>query len=299
MLIEDRRYACPQAFRYERTSSGGLVPGETWPPPTDELKCLIIQLSIPITCLETVATSQRLPVMVYIHGGGFVLGHIDEQHNTAFMVEQSLVDSRPVIMAAIQYRLGALGYLHTPEAGHTNLALNDQRTALRWIQKFIGGFGGDPQKVTAMGESAGAISICSHMLSPPPTEGPLFQRAVLMSGTLNPMTMPISIGEAEKTYESLLNALGITEQGEVGLEKLRHVPLQKLIEAAEDWNSSGGTWLTVKDDQFFGSNSRSLTWDRVPELLSNCDWVGEIMLGTTGFEVSYFAVNQIGSSFTD
>lgn len=285
LLIELHSYACPQTFGYDRASSGGLVPGETWPPPTDELKCLILQLNVPLKCLESISQGPKLPVMVYIHGGGFVLGHIDEQHNTSLMVEQSLKDSQPVITANVQYRLGALGYLHTPEPGTANLALNDQRTALRWIQKFIGGFGGDCKNVTAMGESAGAISICSHMLSPPPDEGPLFRRAILMSGTLNPMTMPISRAEADKTYEHMLKALDILEQGDEGLKRLRNVPLQKLIEAADEWSNSGGMWLPLKDEAFFDSEAQSLTWDRVPQLLGECDWVDEIMLGTTGFEV--------------
>ena len=85
-----------------------------------------------------------------------MLGKIDEQHNTALMVEQSILDDQPVVSASIQYRVGALGYLHTPESGNANLALNDQRNALLWIQKYISGFGGDPDRVTLIGESAGA-----------------------------------------------------------------------------------------------------------------------------------------------
>ena len=223
-------------------------------------------------------------MLVYIHGGGFVLGHIDEQHNTALMVEQSLIDSQPIISVSIQYRLGALGYLHTP--GNTNLALNDQRNALRWIQKFIDGFGGDRKRVTVFGESAGSMSICAHMLSRPPVEGPLFQKAILMSGSLGPMTAPTSVEDAEEMYTTFLDEVGVKEQGQAGLEKLRELDVQKIIKASEELNNHGKMWLTVQDEQWFGKDAIHVTWDRVPELIGKCEWVDEIVLGTTGFEVS-------------
>jgi hypothetical protein len=64
------------------------------------------------------------------------------------MVEQSILDSQPIISISLQYRLGALGYLLTPEPGNANLAMNDQRNALIWIQKFVEGFGGNHENVT-------------------------------------------------------------------------------------------------------------------------------------------------------
>ena len=222
---------------------------------------------------------------MYIHGGGFVLGKIDEQHNTALMVDQSLLDSQPIISASIQYRLGAFGYLHTPEPGNGNRALNDQRNALVWIQKFIGGFGGDSNRVTVFGESAGSMSICAHMLSAPPPSGPLFQRAILMSGVIGPTTAPSSPEDANKTYNALLKALGIEEQGEAGLQRLGDVEAQKLVEASAQILINGSVWLSVQDQQWFGNQADSVTWDRIPELIGNCEWVDEIVVGTTGFEV--------------
>ena len=278
------RYACPQIFPDEATG-GGPFPGEVSPALSDEFKCLILQLNIPLSCLQSVDSSPKLPILVYIHGGGFVLGKIDEQHNTALMVDQSLVDSQPIISASIQYRLGAFGYLHTPEPGNGNLALNDQRNALLWIQKFIGGFGGDSNRVTVFGESAGSMSICAHMLSAPPPSGPLFQRAILMSGVIGPTTAPSLPEDANKTYNAFLKSLGIEEQGEAGLKRLRDVEVQKLVEASAQVFVSGSMWLSVQDQQWFGNNAGSVTWDRIPELVGNCEWVNEIVLGTTSFEV--------------
>lgn len=277
--------ACPQTFP-TREADGGLFPGEAPIPASDEFQCLILQLNIPLACLQTPPTTTNLPVLVYIHGGGFVLGRIDEQHNTALLVEQSLLDSRPIVSASIQYRLGALGYLHTPESGNANLALNDQRTALLWLQRFIGGFGGDSKRVTVFGESAGAISLCAHMLSAPPPTGPLFTRTILMSGIIGPATAPITVGEAEKRYEEFLARLGIHERGGAGLDKLREVDIQDLVTASSALGDEGGMWLSVRDEEWFGPDAARVTWDRIPELIGECAWVDDIVLGTTEFEVS-------------
>ncbi|KAL1794431.1 hypothetical protein ACET3X_007852 [Alternaria dauci] len=280
-------YACPQVFGVD-VIGGGNFPGESFPPASDELQCAILQLNVPLSCLEDQAPSSKLPVMVYIHGGGFVLGKVDEQHNTSLMVEQSILDGQPVISASIQYRLGALGYLVTPEPGNTNLALHDQRNALLWIQKFVSGFGGDSKKITVFGESAGSMSICSQMLSAPPSSGPLFHRVILSSGILGPTTAPMSLENARKTYKDFLERVGIEEDGEADLDLLRQVDVQKIVNASSEHRAAGGMWLTVQDPEWFGDAAGAVTWDRIPELLSKCEWVNEIILGSTGFEGTTF-----------
>ena len=74
---------------------------------SDESKCLVLQLNIPLTVLQA-PDAEKLSVLVYIHGRGFVFGKIDEQHNTALMVQQSITDGQPTTSASIRYRLGAL-----------------------------------------------------------------------------------------------------------------------------------------------------------------------------------------------
>jgi carboxylesterase type B len=286
-MLTSYSYACPQIFPDEN-SSGGTFPGEIHPPPSDEFKCLILQLNVPLVHLQSQShSSSKLPVLVYIHGGGFVLGKIDPQHNTALLVEQSILDSQPIISASIQYRLGALGYLHTPEPETANLALNDQRNALYWIQRFVGGFGGDSARVTVFGESAGAISICGHMLAAPPPEGPLFTRVVLMSGIIGPSTAPNSVEKAEEQYEAFLERLGVQTRGEDGMQELRDMDVQRIVETSAEFNDEGSMWLSVLDREWFGEEAKSVTWDRIPELLGKCEWVDEVVLGTTSFEVSY------------
>jgi carboxylesterase type B len=285
LILTHLSFACPQIFP-DDNSSGGRFPEEVSPPASDEFKCLILQLNIPLACLQS-TSSTKLPVLVYIHGGGFVLGKVDEQHSTALMVGQSIRSSQPVISASIQYRLGALGYLHTSEPGNANLALNDQRNALLWIQKFIGGFGGDSGRVTVFGESAGSISICSHMLSRPPPSGPLFQRAILMSGIIGPSTAPNLIEEAEQQYENLLKRLDIQERGQEGLRKLKEVDVQKIVTASAELSEEGSMWLSVQDKEWFGEEAGTVTWNRIPQLIGKCEWIDDIILGTTSFEVRY------------
>jgi carboxylesterase type B len=205
------------------------------------------------------------------------------------MVEQSLLDSQPVISASIQYRLGALGYLYTPEPENANLALNDQRNALIWIQQFIEGFGGNRERVTLFGESGGAMSICSQMLAPPPPSGPLFQKVILMSGVLGPMTAPISTKEAEEVYEKFLTKFEIQERGEVGLRKLRELSLQQIVDATAEFTNNGLMFKSIQNQEWFVNDAGLPTWDMLPELIGKCEWVDEIVLGTTGFEVSYYS----------
>jgi carboxylesterase type B len=283
-ILTTHSYSCPQIFG-DDTVGGGHLPGEAFPPPSDEFKCLILQLNIPLAHLQSTPFPFKLPVLVYIHGGGFVLGKIDDQHNTARIVQQSLFESQPIISASIQYRVGALGYLHTPEPGNANLALHDQRNALEWIQMFIGGFGGDKERVTVFGESAGSMSICAHMLSAPPRSGPLFQKAILMSGVIATTTAPMPVEDAEKRYETFLDMLGIHERGEAGLQMLREVDVERIVNASAEISDSGSMWgVSVQDSDWFGDVG-AVTWDRVPELIGKCEWVDEIVLGTTSFEV--------------
>ncbi|KAH7110545.1 Alpha/Beta hydrolase protein [Dendryphion nanum] len=286
-------YACPQIFG-DDTVGGGPFPDETSPPQSDEFQCLILQINVPLAVLQSSTSPDKLPVLVYIHGGGFVLGKIDPQHNTALMVEQSILDSQPTISASIQYRLGALGYLQTPEPNNSNLALHDQRNALLWIQKFIGGFGGDHRKVTVFGESAGSMSICYHMLSAPPEDQPLFNRVILQSGALGPMSSPLSVQDANELFENLLRTAEIVERGREGLAKLRELSVDKIVDLTAKLSGDGVMWLPVQDEDWFGSHAGSVTWDRSAELISQCEWIEEVVMGCTSFEGTTFMAGISG-----
>jgi hypothetical protein len=119
-------------------------------------------ISLPLSC----ALSSRMLKPFSVYGGGFTGGANNIYDGTA-IVAQSVLMQSPVLLVAPNYRLNIYGWLNGAEAlanNATNLGLKDQVAALRWVQEHIASFGGDPEKVTVQGESAGAISIVSSLI---------------------------------------------------------------------------------------------------------------------------------------
>jgi len=162
----------------------------------------------------------RYPVMVWIHGGGFIngSGSIDLYHGAV------LSGQKDVVVVTLNYRLGALGFLSLPElvqedpnGSAGNYGILDQIQALKWVQQNIAAFQGDPGNVTIFGQSAGGGSVTMLLISPL-TQG-LFQHAIPMSGAMN------VIGKKEKGYErgrELVKQLGC--EGKDLLPCLREKP---------------------------------------------------------------------------
>nr|XP_024659112.1 liver carboxylesterase 2-like [Maylandia zebra] len=122
------------------------------------------------------ANNAKLPVMVWIHGGGFTLGSASTYDGSPLAAYQD------VVVVLIQYRLGLLGFLSTGDEHISgNFGMQDQVEALKWIQQHIHNFGGDPGLVTIFGESAGGVSVSLLLLSP--LSDGLFHRAIAESGT--------------------------------------------------------------------------------------------------------------------
>lgn len=173
---------------------------------------------------------EALPVVVWIHGGGFAASTgADPGTNTSFVVQASVENGMPVMAVTLNYRLGFLGFpggYQAAAAGITNLGLKDQRIALRWIQDNIAAFGGDPKRVTAWGQSAGAMSVGHQMLAyGGDGADELLHRGILVSGApfeanaLFP-THPMCV----EGYASALNATGCID-AENTLECLRAAPV--------------------------------------------------------------------------
>lgn len=155
--------------------------------------CLFLNIFTP----ENAKPGDNLPVILYIHGGSFVSGFAHEKP-----FDEPIWPAKGVIGVTINYRLGPLGFLCLPElkeeAGFTgNYGLYDQAAAMQWVQRNIASFGGDPENVTIMGQSAGAMSVQQHSLSPY-SEG-LFQKAVMSSGA--GVHKALSAAPTEKTYD--------------------------------------------------------------------------------------------------
>ena len=164
--------------------------GETY---TYSEDCLFLNVFTP----ENAKEGDKLPVLVYIHGGGFTGGCGHEKH-----FDGPVWPARGVIGVTLNYRLGPLGFVCLPEleqeAGRTgNYGLYDQHTAISWVKDNIAAFGGDPENITIMGQSAGAMSVQQHCLSP--LSRGLFQKAVMSSGGgVNKM---MSAGNPAKNYD--------------------------------------------------------------------------------------------------
>ena len=154
--------------------------------------CLFLNIWTP----ETAREGDALPVIFYIHGGSFTGGSGTEKH-----FDGPVWPREGVIGVTINYRLGPWGFLTLPElkeeAGITgNYGLFDQLTAMQWVKDNIASFGGDPENITIMGQSAGAMSVQQHVLSP--LSKGLFQKAVMSSG--GGVSKMMSAGSPEKNY---------------------------------------------------------------------------------------------------
>ncbi|KAI6908729.1 alpha/beta-hydrolase [Hortaea werneckii] len=148
----------------------------------------------------------RLPVMLYLHGGAFNRGTAC-MHDDALMLSWS---EKPYIAISCNYRIGTLGFLNcslTAKEGVLNLGLHDQRLVLEWVQQNIGAFGGDPANVTLVGLSAGAHSI-GHHITNINEKRELFQRAVIQSGgPTSRVVHPFDSALHEKQFHEFLEAV--------------------------------------------------------------------------------------------
>jgi para-nitrobenzyl esterase len=193
--------------------------------------CLFLNIWRP----ATIKPGQKLPVMVWIHGGGFLNGSA-----SAPFFDGSQFAKKGVILVSMNYRLGRMGFFAHPALSAernrplANDALLDQLAALRWVQRNIGSFGGNPKQVTIAGESAGGISVV-HLLTWPAARG-LFQRAAVMSGggrsyivQYRKLKQPIgSLPSAESTGVAFAKSVGITNTGAASLKTLRALPAAKV-----------------------------------------------------------------------
>ncbi|KAH8178226.1 carboxylesterase family protein [Sarocladium implicatum] len=146
--------------------------------PESPLRLHVFRPARPTLPSSTSSDSDLLPVAVYIHGGGFNFGSPLERDHASFVAWAAQGDG--LVVVAVEYRLGPLGFSADQGLGEYNLGLKDQRVAVEWVKRWIGGFGGDAGRLTMMGVSAGAHSIGHHILA---SESPGFQRAILESGS--------------------------------------------------------------------------------------------------------------------
>jgi para-nitrobenzyl esterase len=177
-----------------------------WRSAAESEDCLYLSVWTPAT-----SAGARLPVMFWIHGGGFFSGASDEGRH-----EGATLASKGVVVVEINYRLGLMGFLSHPELTAEsptktsgNYGLLDQIAALQWVKTNIAAFGGDPNLVTIFGESAGSLSVSALMASP--LARGLFHRAIGQSGGYFADTLPLlPPAAAEKLGADLAASVGAT-----------------------------------------------------------------------------------------
>jgi para-nitrobenzyl esterase len=216
----------PWAGVREATAFGLIAPQN--PSPTEAMlgaqdrpsgeDCLVLNVFTPA------ADDGARPVMVWIHGGAFVAG----SGNVVWYDGSNLARAGDVVVVTINYRLGALGFLHLGHldpafAGSGANGIRDQVTALAWVRDNIAGFGGDPGNVTIFGESAGAMSV-GTLLGTPAATG-LFHGAIAQSGAARHYHLP---DVAEWVTDGFLAALDLSP---ASVDALLSLPVDEVLRA--------------------------------------------------------------------
>ncbi len=194
--------------------------------------CLYLNLWMPEAAYKSKPPEQvKLPVMVWVYGGGFAAGATSEPRQ-----DGGNLSKKGVMVVSFNYRLGVFGFFSHPdlalESGHNasgNYGLLDQVAALEWVHKNIAAFGGDPENVTIFGESAGSFSVSALMASP--LAKGLFRRAIGESGAFFSSTLQL---RPRAQTEEADTKFAATSFGTASIEKLRILPANDMQAALKN-----------------------------------------------------------------
>ena len=201
--------------------------------------CLYLNVFVPASA----STSNPLPVMFWIYGGGFSFGRVSMYNGTALAAQED------VIVVVPSYRFGPLGFFANKatmdESGTTgNWGILDQRMALQWVNDNIGYFGGDKSKIAIFGESAGAISVATHMSSPG-SQG-LFHKAIIQSAVLDLDLFYLEPKDSYRFYDWMATNITHCSNGE-DMDCLRKIPATRfnIPESIRDNKDKAPTWASA------------------------------------------------------
>ena len=224
----------------------------------------------------------KLPVMVWVHGGGNVEG------SQEWPPLGEALAAHGVVVVTINYRLGVLGWLAHPELSAEsaegvsgNYGLLDQMAALRWVKRNIRSFGGDGERVTVFGASSGSLDVCDLMASPM-AEG-LFQRAIMQSGECVDGWSP-TLKEQEQSGAAFA-AKVVGDGSAAAIAKLRAMPADELVGIAD--KASGVDWNPIVD-------GRVLTGQPLEVFRRGEQVKVPVIVGSNLDEVSIFASALVG-----
>ncbi|KAF4435186.1 Para-nitrobenzyl esterase [Fusarium acutatum] len=251
--------------------------------PMSDLDGLTLDITAPEATLNE--NNAKLPVLVFIHGGAFIIGDSGAPHyDMAAIVAYSQSIGKPIIGVSINYRLGVAGFLDSNEMRAAGIPPNrgilDQQTAFQWVRQNIGGFLGDPTRITAIGQSAGGSAIM-HLLDLDLQDESLFDRAICLSG--NNLAVPSSTKHvAQDAYKAVLQYLGIdsTLSSEDQVAALTAISPEDILSKIP---MSVPLWPVMETDQLPSFQSieihSSSSKDKPP-----------LMIGSTDFDAVIFEV---------
>jgi para-nitrobenzyl esterase len=229
--------------------------------------CLRLSITLP----ADVQPTEQLPVLVWVHGGSYVTGAGDLPIYDPAM----LVREQRVVFVAVTYRLGLLGFLGSAEGPPPNLGLLDLREALRWVQRNIATFGGDPALVTLLGHSSGGDAI-AHLMIADDTAG-LFRRAILHSA-------PLGLAPRRQAMSrAMMAAVGtFAPDAPVGEVLAREA---RVVQAAQGFG--------LKSGMPFGTQYGA--YPLPPEAAAGPAWAAvapqvDVLIGATARETQFFAL---------
>lgn len=258
--VASKRWVAPQALAptnsvFDAVAYGprcpqtGFIEGLTGEVGDED--CLQLNLFMPATAIEGNAS---LPVILWLHGGFNQYGSAvqrsqfpdrDRTYDGAALV------SREVILVTLNYRLGALGFLalNALEAGAGNLGLLDQRAAMEWVRDNIAALGGDPERITLAGASAGGIDVCAHMAMAG-SRG-LFQQAIVQSGPCNAEPLAGRLAQSRRLAEAVGCCTAGCPEDEAQPQAVRacltEVPADALVSALPGIRSLETNWYPTID----------------------------------------------------
>ncbi|XP_076437120.1 acylcarnitine hydrolase-like [Babylonia areolata] len=197
--------------------------------PTSE-DCLKLDVYTPYDVDSDVTNASPRAVMVFIHGGGLTMGDAYTYRPSKLVVDGG------VIVVVLQYRLGVLGFLSSGDGIlPDNLGLWDQNLALRWVKVNAAAFGGDPERITLFGESAGSWSVGLHLVIP--RSRGLFHRAIMQSGASAPLSRFSEFLDFRASFRGLADLLGCQGEGSGELVRcLKRLPVDVLVSTSAQFS---------------------------------------------------------------
>ena len=265
-------------------SAGAMQPDAisgAFPEPRRE-DCLYLNVWAPLRD-ATLYSSARDPVMVWFHGGGFTTGS-----GSVPWYDGANLASRGAVVVTVNYRLGPLGFCHLEDIGGDEwadtgvLGVLDQNLALTWVRDHIAAFGGDPDNVTIFGESAGAMSVATH-LGLPRSRG-LFRRAIAQSGAARHVHER-EVGD--RVARAVLDAVGVSP---LRLNDLFDVPAQAFVDCQAAVDSGDGAELPLPFCPTVGATSLPTAPEVAIAAGASADV--DLLVGTNSEEMRLFLLTE-------